>query len=58
MGSLGGINWYRKHECPPPYDATEARFWLEYGQRFPVYPRQKARVLMAWRHGLLPELGP
>jgi hypothetical protein len=53
MGSLGGIDWYRRHECPEPFPPESAQtVWDSVvGSRIPVSPTMKARLQMSWRFG-------
>jgi hypothetical protein len=58
MGSLGGINWYRAHVCPDPYPSHDiAAVTLANALSGAlISQRERGRLVISWRAGLLPEL--
>jgi hypothetical protein len=56
MGSFGGIEWLRKHECPPAFDRAVAQGVYDahvYPGAPPMHPKTKARLVISWRKGYL-----
>ena len=55
MSGLGGIDWYRQHQCPEPYPRSQAQA-LWNSLLFPgniIHPKTRARLQMSWWYGYI-----